>query len=147
MARKKQPDATPGGEPATPQPTPPAPRPIPIVGLGASAGGLAALERFSANTQPDAGIASDVWRPVGDPVSRLRCDGLADDAAEVPRTFVFEEAAVCGEDGDWYLMRSLPQVDGRAALSDMQGQPRPIADGAAEGLAWVANQLSREERG
>jgi len=53
-------------------------------------------------------IPSDVGRPVGDLVSKLKHQTLADDAAEVLRTLGFKEAEVQSDDGAWYLMRMLP---------------------------------------
>jgi two-component system CheB/CheR fusion protein len=53
-------------------------------------------------------IPSDVGRPIGDLVSRLRYDRLVDDASEVLRTLVFKEAEVRTHEGDWFLMRILP---------------------------------------
>jgi two-component system CheB/CheR fusion protein len=53
-------------------------------------------------------IPSDVGRPVGDLVSRLRYNRLVEDARQVLDTLVFKEAEVQGEEGDWYLMRMLP---------------------------------------
>lgn len=53
-------------------------------------------------------IPSDVGRPIGDLVSRLRYDQLVEDAQEVLRTLVFKEAEVQAEEGGWYLMRILP---------------------------------------
>ena len=53
-------------------------------------------------------IPSDVGRPIGDLVSRLRYDRLSQDAANVLRTLVFAETEVRGEGDAWYLMRILP---------------------------------------
>jgi two-component system CheB/CheR fusion protein len=53
-------------------------------------------------------IPSDVGRPVGDLVSKLKYSGLADDALDVLHSLVFKEAEVQSEDGGWYLMRILP---------------------------------------
>jgi two-component system CheB/CheR fusion protein len=53
-------------------------------------------------------IHSDVGRPIGDLVSRLRYDRLVEDAHEVLRTLVFKETEVRAQDGGWYLMRILP---------------------------------------
>lgn len=53
-------------------------------------------------------IHSDVGRPIGDLVSRLRYDSLVEDAQEVLRTLVFKEREVRAQDGGWYLMRILP---------------------------------------
>ncbi len=53
-------------------------------------------------------IPSDVGRPVGDLVSKLKHQTLSADAAEVLHTLVFKEAEVQTDDGAWYLMRMLP---------------------------------------
>jgi len=53
-------------------------------------------------------IPSDVGRPIGDLVSRLRYDRLTDDAREVLSTLVYKESEVQGEDASWYFMRILP---------------------------------------
>ncbi|MGD8859272.1 MAG: CheR family methyltransferase [Myxococcales bacterium] len=53
-------------------------------------------------------IPSDVGRPLGDIVSRLRYDRLFADAKEVLETLVFKEVEVRGEGDAWYLMRILP---------------------------------------
>ena len=53
-------------------------------------------------------IPSDVGRPVGDLVSKLKHQTLLDDAAAVLHTLVFKEAEVQTDDGAWYLMRMLP---------------------------------------
>jgi two-component system, chemotaxis family, CheB/CheR fusion protein len=53
-------------------------------------------------------IPSDVGRPIGDLVSKIRYDRLVEDAGEVLRTLVFKEIEVRGEDNNWYLMRILP---------------------------------------
>jgi two-component system CheB/CheR fusion protein len=53
-------------------------------------------------------IPSDVGRPVGDLVSKLKHQTLATDAVEVLQTLVFKEAELQTEDGAWYLMRMLP---------------------------------------
>lgn len=53
-------------------------------------------------------IPSDVGRPIGDLVSRLRYDRLVEDAQEVMTTLVFKEAEVRAEADRWYLMRILP---------------------------------------
>ncbi len=52
-------------------------------------------------------IPSDVGRPIGDLVSKLRYHRLAEDAEEVMQTLVFKEAEVKSED-HVYLMRILP---------------------------------------
>jgi two-component system CheB/CheR fusion protein len=53
-------------------------------------------------------IPSDVGRPIGDLVSRLRYGRLVEDAEEVLRTLVRKEAELQAEEGGWYLMRILP---------------------------------------
>jgi two-component system CheB/CheR fusion protein len=53
-------------------------------------------------------IPSDVGRPVGDLVSKLKHRRLTEDAQDVLRSLVFKEAEVQSEDGAWYLMRMLP---------------------------------------
>lgn len=53
-------------------------------------------------------IPSDVGRPIGDIVSRLRDSSLIDDAKEVLRTLAFKETEVQSEGDAWYLMRVLP---------------------------------------
>ena len=53
-------------------------------------------------------IPSDIGRPIGDLVSKLHYDQLADDARKVLRTLFFKEAEVRGEGDHWYLMRMLP---------------------------------------
>jgi two-component system CheB/CheR fusion protein len=53
-------------------------------------------------------IPSDVGRPLGDIVNRLRYDSLVEDAQEVLRTLVYKEVEVGGEGDTWYLMRILP---------------------------------------
>ena len=53
-------------------------------------------------------IPSDIGRPIGDLVSKLKYDDLVNDAAEVLRTLVYKEVEVGGESGAWYYMRILP---------------------------------------
>jgi two-component system, chemotaxis family, CheB/CheR fusion protein len=53
-------------------------------------------------------IPSDVGRPVGDLVSKLRYRSLTEDAEEVLRSLACKETDVQSEDGTWYLMRMLP---------------------------------------
>jgi two-component system CheB/CheR fusion protein len=53
-------------------------------------------------------IPSDVGRPVGDLVSKLKYTRLAEDALDVLHSLVFKEAEVQSEEGGWYLMRILP---------------------------------------
>jgi two-component system, chemotaxis family, CheB/CheR fusion protein len=53
-------------------------------------------------------IPSDVGRPVGDLVSKLKYNDLTDDVQAVLRSLMFKEAEVQAEDGSWYLMRMLP---------------------------------------
>jgi two-component system CheB/CheR fusion protein len=53
-------------------------------------------------------IPSDVGRPVGDLVSKLKYRTLAEDAHDVLRSLVFKEVEVQSEEGAWYLMRMLP---------------------------------------
>jgi two-component system CheB/CheR fusion protein len=53
-------------------------------------------------------IPTDVGRPVGDLVSKLKYKSLAEDALDVLHSLVFKEAEVQSEDGGWYLMRILP---------------------------------------
>ena len=53
-------------------------------------------------------IPTDVGRPIGDLVSRLRYDRLVEDAREVLRTLVFREIEVQGTGEAWFLMRILP---------------------------------------
>lgn len=53
-------------------------------------------------------ISSDVGRPVGDLVSKLRYDKLVEDANAVLHTLAFREVEVQSESGEWYLMRVLP---------------------------------------
>jgi two-component system, chemotaxis family, CheB/CheR fusion protein len=53
-------------------------------------------------------IPSDVGRPIGDLVNRLRYSSLLDDAQEVLRSLVLRETEVQSTDGAWYLMRMLP---------------------------------------
>jgi two-component system, chemotaxis family, CheB/CheR fusion protein len=53
-------------------------------------------------------IPSDVGRPVGDLVSKLKYRSLTEDAEEVLRSLTFKETEVQSEEGAWYLMRMLP---------------------------------------
>lgn len=53
-------------------------------------------------------IPSDIGRPIGDLVSRLHYDRLAEDATEVLRTLTVKQAEIRGEGDTWYLMRILP---------------------------------------
>lgn len=53
-------------------------------------------------------IPSDIGRPIGDLVSRLHYDRLAEDANEVLRTLMVKQAEIRGEGDTWYLMRILP---------------------------------------
>jgi len=53
-------------------------------------------------------IQTDVGRPLGDLVSRLRYESLVSDSREVLRTLVFKTAEVQTEEGHWYLMRIMP---------------------------------------
>jgi two-component system CheB/CheR fusion protein len=67
------------------------------------------IKRFT----PDASrvsklIATDIGRPFEDIVSKVRYEGLLDDARTVLRTLVFTEREVQAEDGHWYLLRIMP---------------------------------------
>jgi two-component system CheB/CheR fusion protein len=53
-------------------------------------------------------ITTDIGRPFGDIVSRVRYDGLLDDARTVLQTLVIKEREVSSEDGHWYLLRIVP---------------------------------------
>src|SRR5262249_26971089 len=53
-------------------------------------------------------IASDAGRPIGDLVTKLEYPRMAQDAQEVLRTLVPNEAEIRGLDGSWYLVRMLP---------------------------------------
>jgi hypothetical protein len=53
-------------------------------------------------------IATDLGRPLGDLVSNLREDRLADRCREVLDTLVYQQGEVQTRDGDWYLMRIMP---------------------------------------
>jgi len=53
-------------------------------------------------------IASDVGRPIGDIVSKLKYDRLAEDCKEVIRSLAFKEEEVQTKSGHWYLLRILP---------------------------------------
>lgn len=53
-------------------------------------------------------IESDIGRPIGHIVTKLKYDKLSEDAGEVQRTLRPLERRIETQDGHWYLMRILP---------------------------------------
>ena len=67
------------------------------------------IKRFTASASRIANlVASDIGRPISDFATKLRYQGLVEDASEVLSTLVPKTSQVQARDGCWYQMRILP---------------------------------------